>query len=76
MTSSLRMLPFHIRRRVVNFLMGRHQFSAAVTLLGVVWPETRNGKPTADTCLTHTGDISIDEVHGVGYKLLSNTQSC
>jgi hypothetical protein len=73
MTSSLRMLPFHLRRRAVNFLMGRHQFSAAVTLLGVVWPETKNGKPTANTCLTHTGGISVDEVHGVGYKLLSNT---
>ena len=25
------------------------------------------------TCLTSTGDLSITEVHGVGYKLLSST---
>lgn len=73
MTSSLRRIPFPLRRRIVNFLMNRHQFSVAVTLLGVIWPETKNGKPTADTCLTHSGGISIEEVHGVGYKLLSNT---
>jgi hypothetical protein len=73
MTTSLRRVPFPMRRRIVNFLMNRHQFSVAVTLLGVVWPETKNGKPTGDTCLTHSGGITINEVHGVGYKLLSNT---
>jgi NRPS condensation-like uncharacterized protein len=73
MTSMLRLLPFRLRRKVVNSLMNHHQFSAAVTFLGVMWPETRNGKPTADSCLTYTGDVSVDEVHGVGYKLLSNT---
>jgi hypothetical protein len=73
MTSALRILPFSARRRVVNFLMQRHQFSLAVTLLGAIWPEVRNGKPTANTCFSRTGDVDITEVHGMGYKLLSNT---
>ena len=69
----VRPFPFAVRRKIVNFIMNKHQFSAAITLLGVIWPETRNGKPTANTCLTHSGDFTISEVHGVGYKLLSNT---
>lgn len=45
----------------------------AVTLLGVVWPKIENGKLTAETCLTRAGDLTMMEVHGIGYKLLSNT---
>jgi len=69
----VRPFPFAVRSKIVNFVMNKHQFSAAITLLGVIWPETRNGKPTANTCLTRSGDFTISEVHGVGYKLLSNT---
>jgi hypothetical protein len=74
MTSALRGFPFRIRRRIVNHLANRHQLSMAITVLGVIWPTVRNGKPTADSCLTHTGDLAIKEVHGLGYKLLSNTR--
>lgn len=73
MNSVLRPLPFPTRSKVVNFIMNKHQFSMAITLLGVIWPETRNGKPTANTCVTQSGGLTISEVHGVGYKLLSNT---
>ncbi len=73
MTSSLRMFPFRIRRRIAGFLINRHKFSMAVTLLGVVWPKIENGKLTAETCLTRAGDLTMMEVHGIGYKLLSNT---
>ncbi len=73
MTSAFRAFPFSVRRRIVNFLMNMHQLSVAVTLLGVIWPSSRNGKPTHDSCLTGTGDLDICEVHGFGYKLLSNT---
>jgi len=73
MVSSFRLFPFPIRRKIVNFLMNRHQFSVAVTLLGVVWPATKNGKLTAESCLTSAGNLEIREIHGVGYKLLSNT---
>ncbi|MGB6063556.1 MAG: hypothetical protein WBG50_02035 [Desulfomonilaceae bacterium] len=73
MTSVLRAFPFSVRRRIVNFLMNKHQFSFAITVLGVIWPASRNGKPTADSCLTRSGDLAIREIHGLGYKLLSNT---
>ncbi len=73
MTSALRAFPFRIRRRLVNHVANKHQLSIAVTVLGVIWPTVRNGKPTADSCLTHAADLAIREVHGLGYKLLSNT---
>jgi hypothetical protein len=73
MTTAIRLLPFHLRRRIVHSLMERHQYSAAVTLLGVIWPTYREGKPTADSGLTSTGNLTISEVHGLGYKLLSST---
>ncbi len=73
MTSALRAFPFRIRRRVVNHLANKHQLSIAVTVLGVIWPTVKNGKPTADSCLTRAADLAIREIHGLGYKLLSNT---
>jgi hypothetical protein len=73
MTSALRMFPFPVRRRIVNFLTNRHQFAAAVTLLGTIWPQANHEKASTNTCLTSTGGLRITEVHGVGYKLLSNT---
>ena len=47
--------------------------SAAVTLLGTIWPQGNYENPSANTCLTSTGGLEISEVHGVGYKLLSST---
>jgi len=73
MTSALRAFPFSIKRRIVNHLMNKHQLSIAITVLGVIWPTVRNGKPTAESCLTRTADLAISELHGLGYKLLSNT---
>ncbi len=72
-TSALRAFPFRIKRRMVNHLVNQHQLSMAITVLGVIWPTVRNGKPTAESCLTRTADLAISEVHGLGYKLLSNT---
>jgi hypothetical protein len=72
-TSALRAIPFRIKRRMVNHLVNQHQLSFAITVLGVIWPTVRNGKPTAESCLTRTADLAISEVHGLGYKLLSNT---
>ncbi len=73
MTSALRIFPFSARRRIVNFLINRRQLSAAVTLLGTIWPQGNYENPSANTCLTSTGGLEISEVHGVGYKLLSST---
>lgn len=73
MTTVIRPFPFRVRSGLVSFLTGKHQFSSAITLLGVVWPASRNGRPTGDSCLTSAGGFEISEVHGLGYKLLSNT---
>ncbi len=75
MTDSLRLFPFNTRRKIVNFIVNRYQLSIAVTLLGVIWPKMENGRMTADTYLARTGDLEIDQVHGVGYKLLSSTRA-
>jgi hypothetical protein len=72
MINSLRLLPFRLRRRIVHQVVNRHQFSIAVTMLGALWPKTRNGKPSSETALTHSADLTIREVHGIGYKLLSS----
>ena len=73
MTTAFRLLPFRLKSPIVHFLMQRHQFSVAITMLGVMWPAFRNGKPTMESCLTETGNLSVAAVHGIGYKLLSNT---
>jgi hypothetical protein len=75
MTDSLRLFPFNTRRKIVDFIVNRYQVSIGVTLLGVIWPKLENGKMTADSYLTSTGDLEIDQVHGVGYKLLSSTRA-
>ncbi len=73
MNAAFRLLPFRVKSPIVHFLMQKHQFSVAITMLGVMWPAFRNGKPTTETCFTETGNLSLTAVHGLGYKLLSNT---
>jgi hypothetical protein len=74
MNASVRLLPFPLRRRVVDFLTKQHQYSVGITLLGIIWPEMKNGKPTGGTRFFRTGNLEITDVHGVGYKLLSSTR--
>jgi hypothetical protein len=73
MNATFRLLPFRLKSPIVHWLMQKHQFSVAITMLGVIWPAFRNGKPTMESCLTETGNVSITALHGIGYKLLSNT---
>jgi len=68
-----RILPFWIRRRIAHSIVSRHEFSIAVSLLGALWPVIKNGKPSATTSVTSSGDLTLTEVHGLGYKLLSST---
>ncbi len=75
MCNSVRLLPLHLRKRAVNYLVNRHEFSIAVTLLGVIWPDMVNGKYTIGTNLERTGNLDVTEVHGLGYKLLSSTRN-
>lgn len=45
----------------------------AITLLGVVWPEMKNGKPTLDSYPTFVGETQVSEVYGTGYKPMTST---
>ncbi|MFH0960654.1 MAG: hypothetical protein V1897_18360 [Pseudomonadota bacterium] len=72
--NTVRMLPFHLRRRVVSFIMDKHEVSVAITLLGVLWPLMENGRASGETFLEKTGDLVMTEVHGLGYKLASSTR--
>jgi hypothetical protein len=67
------LLPFKARQKIVHLITQRHQYSIAITLLGVVWPVTKEGKPTFDSYPTHVRDTYISEIHGTGYKHLTNT---
>jgi len=72
-TGLLRFLPYRARRRLVHHLIQKHQFSVAVTMLGIIWPIVVNGRATPNTYVINFDDTVITEIHGVGYKLLSST---
>ncbi|AFM25381.1 condensation domain-containing protein [Desulfomonile tiedjei] len=74
MTSLVNLLPFRARQRIVSLVMNLHRFSAAVTFLGTIWPVSKNGKLTLESNPTQVADLTINEVHGLGYKLLSETK--
>ncbi len=74
LTDSLRLFPFRVRRRIVDFLIQRQRVSIGVTLLGTVWPELKDRKFTGNSLLVRPGDAEVTEVHGIGYKLLSDTR--
>ena len=42
--NTFRILPFHLRRRLVSFVMNKHQVSVAITPLGVLWPTLEKGR--------------------------------
>lgn len=73
MTDALRLLPLPLRKKLVHHVIQKHSFSVSVTMLGVVWPLVENGLPTGNSYLVRIDDTEITEIHGIGYKLLSNT---
>jgi hypothetical protein len=73
MNALLRAFPFPMRRKLVHFIMQHYRYSVAITLLGVIWPVFRNGRPTTESAFTRSGNLDITEIHGIGYKLLSST---
>ena len=73
MISCASLLPFKARRKIIHHMTQKHQCSIAITLLGVVWPEMKNGKPTLDSYPTSIGNTHITEVYGTGYKHLTST---
>jgi hypothetical protein len=73
--AAIRPLPEHLRRRIVHKVMQLHEFSIGITLLGVIWPKFEQNRPTGESNVTETANLTIEEVHGLGYKLLSNTRT-
>ncbi len=73
MNDTFRILPFRLRRKIVNFIMERRQYSIGVTMLGTMNPEIRNGRPTSASIRAILGELYVSEIHGIGYKLLSKT---
>lgn len=73
MISCLSVMPFNMRRKVTHKITLKHKYSIAITLLGVVWPVMKNGKPTLDSYPTYVGETQITEIYGTGYKPLTST---
>ena len=73
MLDLVRRLPFSARQRVVHHLVHNQQFSMTITMLGVVWPLRRADRELGASFPTRIGNMLINEVHGIGYKLLSST---
>jgi hypothetical protein len=73
MNNTFRIFPYKVRRRIVHFMMERHQYSIGVTMLGLLNPELRDGRHTGKSIKGACGDLVLNEITGTGYKLLSNT---
>lgn len=69
-----RLFPYWMRKRLIHLFLQNHKLSIAVTFLGTVWPKLINGKPSAESSVTMSGNLHVAEVHGVGYKLHSDTK--
>ncbi len=75
MTDSFRLFPFRLRKKIISFLINRHQFSIAITVLGIFWPKMNEGRPTRESVFTRVGDLEAVEVFGVAHRMLSKTQA-
>ncbi|MGC8604102.1 MAG: hypothetical protein ACP5VS_10475, partial [Desulfomonilaceae bacterium] len=74
MTDAFRFFPFRFRKKIISFLINRHQFSIALTMLGTVWPKVENGKPCRESAFTKIGELEAVEVFGVPHRMLSKTR--
>lgn len=75
MVNATRIFPYRLRRKIIAFITNQHEFSIAVTLLGVIWPKTEKGRFTSDSALSQIGDLRVEEVIGIPYKMLSKTRN-
>lgn len=73
MIEAVNFLPFNSRRKIVHHITQKHRCSIAIILLGVIWPEMKNGKPTLNSFPTCVGETQITEVYGTGYKHMTST---
>ncbi len=75
MMNAVRILPYNLRKKLVGFITNRHEFSVAVTLLGVIWPMGEKGRLTSDSAFTEIGGLQVEEVIGIPYRMLSKTRT-
>ncbi len=75
MVDVVRIFPYRMRMKLISFITNQHDFSTAVTLLGVIWPKNEKGRLTSDSALTQLGDLQIEEIIGIPYKMLSKTKT-
>jgi len=68
----LSVLPFRVRRRIVDTVNKRRLYSLFIVTLDEMWPGLAGGRATAESDSAGTGDLTIREVHAVGYKLCTN----
>jgi hypothetical protein len=73
MIACANVFPFRVRRRIVHNITQKHQWSIAIILLGILWPEMKNGKPTLDSYPTCVNQTQVCEVFGTGYKTMTST---
>jgi len=69
----LRVFPYRVRQRACVQILQRHQTSFALGFMGVLWPAANERRITGDSFLTESGGLSVAEVHGMAYKLISRT---
>lgn len=68
----LSIFPFRIRRRIVDSVNRRRLYSLFIVTLEQLWPEVAGGRVPNECDPAVAGDLIIQEVHTVGYKLCSN----
>lgn len=73
LNSFFRILPFRSRQKAFLAILGRHQTSFALGFMGALWPPANERKITGESSLTSAGGLTITEVHGTPYKLVSQT---
>lgn len=64
-------MPFKWRQLALLSILKRHQTSFALGFTGVMWPNNR--RLSADSYLTHAGELEISEAHGLAYRIVSRT---
>jgi hypothetical protein len=68
-----RVFPFSQRQRIFGEMLRRHQTSFALGFMGTIWPTTNQRVMTERSGIESSGGLTISEVHGAPYKLVSRT---
>jgi len=71
-----RVVPFAVKQYLLRFYHLRSRgIPLLINYLGIIWPETRNGTPTGNSCLVRVGDAEVKEIDAFAYKTFSPIQA-